>query len=151
MPTEIVTDTCPAPECNLTDQVIEQFLSEITDYMELFRPAFQRVEQLEWSKVYLRGLLGDASRKSIERIAFDLGEKVRNLDDPTEIKFYFSNAPATTPLIEFVSLSGMSWPIETIFEEAKSVIIRLICLTASPSWLDLQPFQPTLRCNTNQG
>jgi len=46
----------------------------------------------------------------------------RNLDDPTEIKFYFSNAPATTPLIEFVRLSGMRWPIETIFEEAKGEV-----------------------------
>jgi len=43
----------------------------------------------------------------------------RNLDDPSEIKFYFSNAPATTPMIEFVRLSGMRWPIETIFKEAK--------------------------------
>jgi len=46
----------------------------------------------------------------------------RNLDDPTEIKFYFSNAPANTPLIEFVRISGMRWPIETIFEEAKGEV-----------------------------
>jgi SRSO17 transposase len=36
----------------------------------------------------------------------------RNLDDSTEVKFYFSNAPANTPLIEFVRMSGMRWPIE---------------------------------------
>ena len=46
----------------------------------------------------------------------------RNLDDPTVIKFYFSNAPAETPLIEFVRISGMRWPIETIFEEDKGEI-----------------------------
>jgi hypothetical protein len=46
----------------------------------------------------------------------------RNIDDPAEIKFYFSNAPASTPLIEFVRLSGMRWPIETIFEEAKGEV-----------------------------
>lgn len=46
----------------------------------------------------------------------------RNLDDPTEIKFYFSNAPADIPLIEFVRISGMRWPIETIFEEAKGEV-----------------------------
>ncbi|MFH1909510.1 MAG: IS701 family transposase [Chloroflexota bacterium] len=79
MPTEIVTETCPAPECNLTEQDIEQFLDEMTHYIDLFEPAFQRVEQLKWSKVYLRGLLGDASRKNIERIAHELGEKVRSL------------------------------------------------------------------------
>jgi SRSO17 transposase len=79
MPTEIVTETCPAPECNLTEPDIEQFLSEMKDYIELFGPAFQRVEHLEWSKVYVRGLLGDATRKNIERIALELDEKVRSL------------------------------------------------------------------------
>ena len=79
MPTEIVTETCPAPECNLTEQDIERFLDEMMDYIDLFEPAFLRVEQLEWSKVYLRGLLGDASRKNIERIALELDEKVRSL------------------------------------------------------------------------
>jgi hypothetical protein len=46
----------------------------------------------------------------------------RNLEAPTELKLYFSNAPANTPLIEFVSVSGMRWPIETIFEEAKGEV-----------------------------
>lgn len=46
----------------------------------------------------------------------------RNLADPTEIKYYFSNAPAHTPLMEFVRLSGLRWPIETIFEEGKGEI-----------------------------
>lgn len=79
MPTEIVTETCPAPECNLTEQDIECFLDEMMDYLDLFEPAFLRIEQLKWSKVYLRGLLGDASRKNIERIAIELDEKVRSL------------------------------------------------------------------------
>jgi SRSO17 transposase len=43
----------------------------------------------------------------------------RNGATPCEIKFYFSNAPADTPLLEFVRLSGMRWPIEPMFEEAK--------------------------------
>jgi SRSO17 transposase len=46
----------------------------------------------------------------------------RNLEDPSIIKYYFSNAPATTPVIEFVRISGMRWPIETIFEEAKGEV-----------------------------
>jgi SRSO17 transposase len=79
MPTEIVTETCPAPECNLSEKDIEQFLDEMTDYIEMFEPAFQRVEQLEQSKVYLRGLLGDAVRKNVEQMALGLGENVRNL------------------------------------------------------------------------
>jgi SRSO17 transposase len=46
----------------------------------------------------------------------------RNLDDPSECKYYFSNAPRSTPLNEFVRISGMRWPIETIFEEAKGEV-----------------------------
>lgn len=79
MPKEIVTETSLAPECNLTKQDIEQFVDEMTNYIEQFEPAFQRVEHLEWSKVYLRGLLGTPMRKNVEQIALDLGEKVRSL------------------------------------------------------------------------
>ena len=43
----------------------------------------------------------------------------RNLEDPSEIKYFFSNAPLNTALEEFVRVSGMRWPIETIFEESK--------------------------------
>jgi SRSO17 transposase len=46
----------------------------------------------------------------------------RNLDDPSKVKFYFSNAPVNTPLQEFVRISGMRWPIESIFEEAKGEV-----------------------------
>jgi SRSO17 transposase len=46
----------------------------------------------------------------------------RNVEDPTEIKYYFSNAPADLPVTEFIRLSGMRWPIETIFEEAKGEV-----------------------------
>jgi hypothetical protein len=46
----------------------------------------------------------------------------RNLDDPSEVKFYFSNAPAKIAVIEFIRISGMRWPIETIFEEAKGEV-----------------------------
>jgi len=38
------------------------------------------------------------------------------------IKFYFSNAPIDTPLVEFVRISGMRWPIEIIYEEAKGEV-----------------------------
>jgi SRSO17 transposase len=46
----------------------------------------------------------------------------RNLDDPTELKYFFSNAPLHIPLQEFVRISGMRWPIETIFEESKGEV-----------------------------
>ena len=59
--------------------MLSRFLDEMTSYIELFAPAFQRAEQLRWSRVYLQGLLGDASRKNSERIALEWGEKVRSL------------------------------------------------------------------------
>ena len=37
-----------------------------------------------------------------------------------EVKLYLSNAPAETPLVELVRVSGMRWPIESCFEEGKS-------------------------------
>ena len=44
------------------------------------------------------------------------------MDDSTEIKFYLSNAPEDIPLAELVRVSGMRWPIETIFEESKGQV-----------------------------
>jgi len=38
----------------------------------------------------------------------------RNRRDPSALKFYFSNAPATSALTELVRISGMRWPIEII-------------------------------------
>lgn len=46
----------------------------------------------------------------------------RNVEDPTVIKFYFSNAPADIPVLELVRVTGMRWPIETLFEEAKGEV-----------------------------
>jgi SRSO17 transposase len=79
MPTGIVTETSPAPECNLSQEDVERFLDELKNYMELFDPAFQRVAQVARSQMYLRGLLGNAPRKNIEQMALGLGEKVRSL------------------------------------------------------------------------
>jgi SRSO17 transposase len=43
----------------------------------------------------------------------------RSLTNPTDIKYYHSNAPATCPTSELVRVSGLRWPIETALEEAK--------------------------------
>ena len=82
MPQGIITEiqlieTCPAPECNLADQDIEQFVVELDSYVKLFERAFGRREQGRWSKVYLTGLLGPTQRKTVERMALELGENVR--------------------------------------------------------------------------
>jgi SRSO17 transposase len=44
----------------------------------------------------------------------------RSLSDPPELKVLISNAPADTSRRELVRLSGMRWPIETCFQQAKS-------------------------------
>ena len=46
----------------------------------------------------------------------------RNVDDPTEVKFYLSNAPATTPLTTLVRMSGVRWAIESSFAESKGEV-----------------------------
>ena len=43
----------------------------------------------------------------------------RNIDDPTEIKFYFSNAPTKMDPLQLVHISGMRWPVEIIFRAGK--------------------------------
>ena len=84
MPKGIVTEhqsieTCPAPECNLSDKDVEQFVEELDRYAKLFEPAFRRREQWTWGQVYLKGLLGDTQRKTTERMALELGENVRDM------------------------------------------------------------------------
>jgi SRSO17 transposase len=79
MPAEIVAQTCPAPECNLLPDDVEQFVEELAAYYRLFASAFRRPEQARWGEVYLNGLLGDLPRKTTERIALDLGQNVRDL------------------------------------------------------------------------
>jgi hypothetical protein len=46
----------------------------------------------------------------------------RNLDNPSEVKYFFSNAPIHFPLAELVRVCGMRWPIESIFEESKGEV-----------------------------
>ena len=43
----------------------------------------------------------------------------RSLSDPAEMKIFLSNAPADVGRPQLVRISGMRWPIETCFEEAK--------------------------------
>jgi SRSO17 transposase len=81
---EIITqiqfiETCPAPECNLSSQDIEQFVEEMDSYVKLFEPAFGRREQWQWSGLYVQGLLGDSQRKTVERMALELGQNVGDM------------------------------------------------------------------------
>jgi SRSO17 transposase len=72
-------EICPAPECNLSDKDIEQFVEEMDSYVKLLEPAFRRREQWRWSGLYVQGLLGDSQRKTVERMALELGQNVRDM------------------------------------------------------------------------
>jgi SRSO17 transposase len=79
MPTSIVTDSCPAPKFNLTRRDVEQCVPELDAYLKLFEPGFSRIEQFWQSQMYVQGLLSDVTRKTVERMALELGENVRDL------------------------------------------------------------------------
>ena len=40
-----IIETCPGPECNLSDKDVEQFGPELDSYVKQFEPAFRRREQ----------------------------------------------------------------------------------------------------------
>jgi SRSO17 transposase len=44
----------------------------------------------------------------------------RGAGDPTEIKYYLSNAPAKIAKTDLVGQAGLRWPVETALEEGKS-------------------------------
>lgn len=44
----------------------------------------------------------------------------RSASDPTDIKYYLSNAPATIAKTDLVRQAGLRWPVETALEEGKS-------------------------------
>ena len=46
----------------------------------------------------------------------------RNLAEPSEIKFYLSNAPASCPLAQLASMSGARWGVELCFAESKDQV-----------------------------
>jgi len=76
---DIVLDTCPAPECNLTPRDLSGLLDHLAAYHAHFGPAFARSDQTERAEMYLRGLLSACERKSIEPMALYLGVPIRPL------------------------------------------------------------------------
>src|SRR5450759_2848101 len=94
MPTTIISDTVPAPYFNLTEREVKQCLPELETYLELFKSALGRRDQFERFSVYVKGLLSDVARKTIEGIALALGENVRDL------QHFAGQSPwATEPLV----------------------------------------------------
>lgn len=98
---DIVLDTCPMPECNLTPRDVSGLLDRLAAYHAHFAPAFARCDQARWAESYLRGLLSDCERKSIEPMALHLGVPIR-------------------PLQHFISQS--TWSIEPIIAQHQLLV-----------------------------
>ena len=61
-----------APTLDLTPGEVAGLVEELQDYHTIYAPFFQRREQREWSATYLRGLLADLPRKSVEPMVLAL-------------------------------------------------------------------------------
>jgi SRSO17 transposase len=61
-----------APTMALHPQDVESLVGELQAYHTIYSPLFQRSEQRQWSAEYLRGLLLDIPRKSIEPMVLAL-------------------------------------------------------------------------------
>ena len=67
------------PEMKLTFQETNKLVEELSEYHKIYSPFFQRREQREWSEIYLRGLLLEIPRKSIEPIVLATKGVVRSV------------------------------------------------------------------------
>jgi SRSO17 transposase len=61
-----------APVLSLRPQDVESLVDDVHAYHAIYSPLFQRREQRQWSADYLRGLLLDMRRKSIEPMVLAL-------------------------------------------------------------------------------
>jgi SRSO17 transposase len=91
---DIVRDTCPMPACNLTPRDVQGLCDHLATYHAHFAPVFARCDQARWAEIYLRGLLSDCERKSIEPMALHLGVPIRPLQH-----FIGQSTWATEPIL----------------------------------------------------
>src|SRR5262249_48652716 len=76
-----------------TPELTPEVLERLRDYAELFRDDFRYKTQHSWSGVYLRGLLQDGERKSIEPLVARVPRPAELLDirDPEQAMQQFVN------------------------------------------------------------
>ena len=88
-----------APVMSLRPQDVESLVDELQAYHAIYSPLFQRREQRQWSADYLRGLLLDMRRKSIE---------------PMVLALHGADFNAIRAMQQFVSEGA--WPDQTILK-----------------------------------
>jgi SRSO17 transposase len=76
-----------------TPELTPEVLERLRDYAELFRDDFRYKAQHSWSGVYLRGLLQDGERKSIEPMVARVPRppELLDLQDPEQALQQFVN------------------------------------------------------------
>jgi SRSO17 transposase len=76
-----------------TPELTPEVLDRLRDYAERFRDDFRHTAQRSWSGVYLRGLLQDGERKSIEPMVdrVPLPVELRDINDPEQAMQQFVN------------------------------------------------------------
>ncbi len=102
------------------------------------QPAAQEVRQMsaEWpAKVWKRYTIKEGAKgpisadfafvRAVRKRRRRPGHEVwvifrRSASEPTEIKYYLSNAPTEIATTDLVRQAGLRWPVETAIEEAKS-------------------------------
>jgi SRSO17 transposase len=97
-----------------TPELAPEVLDRLRDYAGRFRDLYRHVPQFAWSGVYLRGLLEDGDRKSIEpmaaRVALPL--ELAHIQDPEQALQQFVNqSPWDEPKVEERYRSLMAAPL----------------------------------------
>ena len=100
-------------ETGINEESVAQLPEELSDYMDYYSSCFSRVAQQQNTETYIKGLLSDLDRKSIEPIALRYGDEkmVRTLQqflkdspwDDSEMKRLYQNRV----LNNFVDSEGM--------------------------------------------
>lgn len=101
----IVADTCPSPACNLSPCDVASLIDHLAAYHAHFASAFVRPEQACCADHYLRGLLSNAQRKSIEPMALALGVPIR-------------------PLQHFIGQSA--WPLAPLLDRHQALLAQTL-------------------------
>jgi SRSO17 transposase len=97
-----------------TPELAPEVLQRLRDYAEQFRDLYRYPTQFSWSGVYLRGLLQDGDRKSIEPMAARVPRPAELLDirDPEQALQQFVNqSPWDEPTVEKRYRSVMAGPL----------------------------------------
>src|SRR3954454_13535126 len=97
-----------------TPELAPEVLLRLQDYAEHFQDLYRYPTQFSWSGVYLRGLLQDGQRKSIEPMASRVPRPAELLDirDPEQALQQFVNqSPWDEPKVEKRYRSVMAGPL----------------------------------------